>query len=117
MQYFVNQNSGHTPKLGSRHDVRYIKTSKDSSHHSHHSLRSHSRHGSKHGSRHGSQELLEQQPMMKDKNEFHQVVGLMDKNLEALMVRDHTLQSASRRASAIPDDDSRWQQRGPKPNR
>ena len=53
---------------------------------------------------------------MKKKNDFNQVVGLMDKNLEALMVRDHNLQASSRRGSAI-GDNTGWQQRGQKHNR
>ena len=110
MQYITNQNIGHTPKLGSRHDVRYIRTSDDVTE----PLKGrHSRHGSR-GSK-GSQELLAPQPRMKNKTDLNQVVGLMDANLEALMVRD--IQAQSRRASAIGDNDSRWQQRERKSKR
>ena len=103
MQYVINQNSGQAPKQ----PVRYMRSTEGSHH---------SRHHSRHGSTRGSQEMLEQQPMLKNKNDFNQVVGLMDKNLEALMVRDHTIHAASRRGSAI-EDNTGWQQRGPKPSR
>ena len=110
MQYIVNQNVGTTAKHGSRPDIRYITTSDEvtaplKGHHS------------RHGSARGSQELLASQPRMKNKKEFNQVVGLMDANLEALMIRDNTIQSSSRRGSAIEDNDSKWQQRGRKPKR
>ena len=106
MQYIVNQNigTGSVKSRGSRHDIRYIATQDDvtaplKGHHS------------RHGSARGSQELLASHPRgsKKNKKEFNQVVGLMDANLEALMVRD--IQAASRRGSMIEE------QRGRKPKR
>ena len=109
MKYIHGQNLGTTPKHGSHHDsLHYTSTPP----------KEHRRHGSNR-SRRESQELLDESRggRPKSQKEVNQVVGLMNDNLEALMVRDHKLQSISRRGSALENHDLSWDQGKRKPKR
>jgi hypothetical protein len=101
-------NVGTSPKHGSRHDIRYIAGAEEiTAHKKGHYGRS-SQRGSREllaGSRGGSQ---------RSQKEVNEVVGLMHDNLEALMVRDHKLESQSRRQSCLEDNGSEWNPRGRK---
>ena len=108
MKYIHGQNLGTTPKHGSHHDsLHYTSTPP----------KEHRRHGSNRSRE--SQELLDESRggRPKSQKDVNQVVGLMNDNLEALMVRDHKLQSISRRGSALENHDLSWDQRKRKPKR
>ena len=110
MQYIAARNVGTTPKHGSRHEMNRHDiiisntgeiTTPMKGHYGHRSQR-----GSKEllaGTRGGSQ---------KSQTEVNQVVGLMHENLEALMVRDHKLETPGRRESCLQDNGSEWHHRG-----
>ena len=112
-QYIAAHNVGTAPKHGSRHDIRYIAqpgefTTPIKGQYGHRSQRGSTELLGKSRSRGGSQ---------KSQTEVNQVVGLMHENLEALMVRDHKLESSSRRQSCVEDNGSEWKQCGRRPKK
>ena len=116
MKYINTQNIGTTPRIGSRHNARYIATSVE--------IGSppkeyHSRHGSRsrRGSRLESHELLEESRGLRDQKDVNQVMGLMNENLTALMVRDSKLGSLGRRTSDLEDNALACHQKTRKPKR
>ena len=111
MQFIAAQNVGTTPKRGSRHDIRYIAGAGE--------ITTHNKVNYGHMPQRGSQELLSEsrRGSGKKQKQVNQVVGLMDENLEALMVREHKMGHSSRRQSGIEGNGSEWHHRSRKTKR